>query len=345
MLPLLRKPMDRRAFLRGAGAALSLPLLEAMLPGLARAQGAAPPTRFVAFYVPNGMHMPSWTPAAVGADWAITPILAPVAAFKDRLNVLSGLNNLPAQPDGPGDHAGGTSGFLTAAHAYKTDGANIRLGVSIDQVIAQAVGGRHRFSSLVLGAEGGGNAGGCDSGYSCAYSRNISWVGESQPAAKEINPAALFDRLFGTPEGVDPAAVARQRRGKRSILDYVKADVTRLNTRLGAPDRLKLDQYLTGVREVERQITLAEAQQCDAGARPEPPELYTQRIEQMIDLLVLALQCDQAPVATFMLANAGTNRSFPFLNIAEGHHQLSHHQGNPDNHAKLEQIDIWELTQ
>ncbi len=344
MLPLLKTPISRRAFLRGTGAALSLPFLEAMLPRAARAQGAGGARcNVLAFYVPNGMHMPAWTPAGLGRDWAMSPILTPIAAFRDKINVISGLNNNPARPDGPGDHAGGTSGFLTAAHAFKTDGANIRLGVSIDQAIAQQVGGQSRFSSLVLGAEGGGNAGGCDSGYSCAYSRNISWVGESQPAAKETNPATLFDRLFGTPAGVDPVAAERRRRGRRSILDVVQGDVARLEARLGAADRRKLDQYLTGVREVERQIDLAENQRCDAGVRPERPEIYVQTIEQLIDLTVLALQCNQTQVVTFMLANAGSNRSFPFLDIAEGHHQLSHHQGNPDNHAKLQRINTWEL--
>lgn len=336
--------LTRRSFLRGAGASLALPFLPSMLPKAARAQGQRP-TRFFAFYVPNGIHMAGWTPPSLGAEWEMTPILEPLAPFRDQLLVLSGLRNDPARPDGPGDHAAGTGSFLTAAHCFKTEGANIRNGVSIDQVIANEVGGRHRFSSLVLGAEGGGNAGGCDSGYSCAYSRNISWVDEARPAAKEINPVSLFNRLFGGADAVDPVVLAKKRLYQRSLLDFVAEDARRLDARLGAKDRQKLDQYLTSVRAVEQQIELAEAQQCAHQGEPGRPDDFIERGQALMDLSVLAMQCDLTPVVTFMLANAGSNRAYPFLGIPEGHHQLSHHQGNPDNHAKLQTIDIWEMQQ
>lgn len=337
-------PLSRRTFLRGAGAALALPLLEAMVPGKALAQGMGPRTRFLAWYVPCGIHMPAWTPAEQGANWALTPILQPLGALKDKVTVLTGLRNLPARPDGPGDHAAGTGSFLTAAHCFKTEGANIQNGISVDQAIANQVGGGHRFPSLVLGAEGGGNTGGCDSGYSCAYSRNISWVGEATPAAREVNPGTLFNRLFG---GSDPRLTqeqaARKRLYRKSILDYVRTDAQRLQARLGRSDQAKLDEYLNSVREVERGIELAEAQQCTPGVRPDRAGDQAQRIEQLADLMALAFQCDLSPVITFMFGNAGSNRPYPELGVAEGHHQLSHHQNDPENFRKLQIIGTHEI--
>ncbi len=346
---LFRRPLDRRTFLRGSGLALSLPLLDAMIPSFARAQGgmpARPRSRFIAFYVPCGIHMASWDPATEGPDFEETPILAPVHPWRDQMTLIGGVHNRPARPDGPGDHAAGTGSFLTAAHCFKTDGADIRNGVSIDQLIANRVGQGHRFPSLVLGAEGGGNAGGCDSGYSCAYSRNISWIDENTPAAKETNPRSVFNRLFGTTaDGLPPAVVAKKARYRRSILDYVRSDTQRLQSKLGPTDRLKIDEYLAGLRELERQMDLAEQQACEPGTRPERPDQFRDTIRQMLQLTVTAVECDLTPVVTFMLGNGGSNRPFPWLDIAEGHHQLSHHQGNPENHRKLEAIDIWEMEQ
>lgn len=345
---LLTRPLHRRAFLRGAGVAMGLPLLDAMIPSMARAQDmpAAPRSRFFAFYVPCGIHMASWDPATEGADFDLPPILAPMADYRDRMLILGGLHNRPARPDGPGDHAAGTGSFLTAAHCFKTEGADISNGISLDQLIANRVGQGHRFPSLVLGAEGGGNAGGCDSGYSCAYSRNVSWLDATTPAAKQVNPRAVFNRLFGaTADGLPPELVARKRHYRQSVLDYVLADATRLRSKLGATDKRKVDEYMTGVRELERQIELTEQQACDPGVEPGRADNFAGTITQMIDLAALAFECDLTPVVTFMLGNGGSNRPFPWLGIAEGHHQLSHHQGNPDNHAKLEAIDIWEMEQ
>lgn len=342
--------LSRRSFLRGAGALVALPFLDAMRPSLAFGQGRPanmpPPRRFLAWFVPNGIHMAGWTPAEAGANWTPTPILQPIAAFRDDVLVLTGLDNLPGRPEGPGDHAGGTSAFLTARHVTKTDGADIRNGVSVDQAMAQQLGGETKFPSLVLGLEGGGNVGGCDSGYSCAYSRNISWAGERTPVSKETSPRSVFDRLFG---GVDPRAtreqIERRRRYHRSILDFVKEDATRLTGKLGPTDRAKLDEYFTGVRELERRIATAdEVGSCDAGEAPTGGELPDQ-VRQMNDLMALAFQCDLTRFATFMLGNGGSNRPFPFLNVFDGHHQISHHQNNPANHAQLQVIDTWEVEQ
>ena len=343
----LHAPLSRRTFLRGTGVAMALPLLDAMWPAMSFAQQAPTPNcRFMGFYIPNGIHMPSWWPATQGAGFEITPILEPVAAFRDQLLVLGGINNRPARPDGPGDHAAGTGSFLTAAHCFKTDGANIRNGQSIDQLIAEQVGQNHRFTSIVLGAEGGGNVGGCDSGYSCAYSRNISWLDDNTPAAKETNPRRAFDRMFGAQDTAVSAEVMRKKRlYRQSVLDFVLEDATRLQAKMGPTDRQKMDEYLNGVRELERQIDLTAAQQCDPGERPDRPDEFQDTVAQMLDLTAIAFQCDLTPVATFMLGNGGSNRAFPFLGIAEGHHQISHHQGAAANHQKLETIDIWELGQ
>jgi hypothetical protein len=208
------------------------------------------------------------------------------------------------------------------------------------------VGLGHRFPSLVLGAEGGGNAGGCDSGYSCAYSRNISWIDGTTPAAKETNPRSVFNRLFGSNDSELTADRKRKQKLYRtSILDFVKDDATRLQSKLGAADNLKLDEYLAGVRELERQIGLTEQQRCMPGDRPDRAEDFRGTVTQMLDLITLAFQCDVSPVVTFMLGNGGSNRAFPFLGISGGHHQISHHQDNPVNHQMLETIDIWELEQ
>lgn len=345
------RPLSRRAFLGGAGAAVALPFLDAMRPGLAwgqgRPRGETPPKRFLAWYVPNGIHMAAWTPVGEGREWALSPILEPLAPVREHVLVLSGLANLPSRPDGPGDHAAGTAGFLTARHVHKTEGADIRNGVSVDQVLAEQIGGDTRFPSLVLGLEGGGNVGGCDSGYSCAYSRNISWAGPRTPVAKEINPRAVFDRLF---QGVDPAAtraqIEKRRRYRRSILDFVLDDARRLHGKLGRSDQAKLDEYLTGIRALERQLEAVEdGPRCEPGARPDDGGNLAARVRQMNDLMALAFQCDLTRVATFMLGNGGSNRPYPFLGVNDGHHQISHHQGNPRNLEQLQAIDTWEVEQ
>jgi len=342
----MRAPLSRRALLRGAGVALGLPLLEAMWPRRAFAQSLAP-RRFVACYVPCGIHMAAFTPRAAGRDFDLTPILAPLAQVRGAVNVLTGLANLPARPDGAGDHAAGTGSFLTARHVRKTDGANIQNGISLDQRIAQVVGGATALPSLVLGIEGGGGVGGCDSGYACAYSRNISWLGEATPAGQETSPRAAFDRVFGDLRAEESPELARRRRlYKRSVLDFVMEDARGLQAQLGASDRLKLDEYLTGVRELERRIDQpVDAQACMLPSEPESPRDVRDTVALMTDLIVYALQCDRTRVASFMLGNGGSNRAYPFLGVPEGHHELSHHQDNPENHRKLTLIDTWEVEQ
>ncbi len=345
--------LSRRTLLRGVGTLLALPVLDAMLPSIARAQAAGTaPKRLVAFYAACGIRMSAWTPAATGANYALSPILTPLGAYnglpsvKDDVLVLTGLANRPAQPDGPGDHASGTGAFLTAAHPFKTNASNIKNGISMDQVAANALRQFTRFPSLELGINAGGSSGDCDSGYSCAYANNISWASATQPLAKETNPQAVFDRLFGA---VDPnqtqAAVARRKKYKQSVLDSVKDDAASLKSRLGTTDKRKIDEFSTGLRELEVRVQSEQPTGCQPAARPgAAPDLRT-KTTQMLDLVAFAFQCDLTRVATFMLQNAGSNYVYDFLGITDGHHELSHHGGDAAKLAALQKIGAWEVEQ
>jgi hypothetical protein len=335
--------LSRRTFLRGAGAAIALPFLEAMWPASARAQAGASARRFLAWYVPNGIHMPDWRPSTTGASYTLTPILAPLVNARSELLVLSGLANRAGQDNVPGDHARGTGSFLTAKRVRRTDGSDIENGISLDQRIAQAIGSATSLPSLQLGAEGGGSTGNCDSGYSCAYSRNISWAGPQSPLAKETNPGSAFDRLFQGPDAqLTPAERERRRAQRLSVLDAVTDDAARLRLALGASDRQKLDEYLTGVRALELRVQNLGSSSCQVAAPPDPAD-YPARVRAMADLIVLAFRCDATRVVTFMQANAGSNQTYPQLGVFDGHHQISHHQGNTTNHASLRAINTWEV--
>ncbi len=338
--------LSRRSFVGGAAAVISLPFLEAMMPTKAWAQQEKP-LRMLCYYVPNGMHMPSWTPAQEGANFTLSETLAPLANVRDDILVLSGLENQPARPDGPGDHAAGTGSFITATHVFKTEGADIQNGISVDQVAANVIGPATPFPSLQIGMDGGGSTGNCDSGYSCAYARNISWAGPQTPLPKTVDPAILFDRLFA---GFDPQATveerARRTRLKKSILDYAVEDTTKLQAKLGARDRFKLDEYLTGVRELETRIgDLDPASRCGVPDRPSGSYNVTQKAQIMSDLMVLAFQCDMTRIQSFMLSNAGSGRQYDFLGITQGHHEISHHQSLQANYDMLRVINLWEMQQ
>jgi hypothetical protein len=340
------KRFGRRLFLGGAGAVVALPFLESAMPRLARA-GDMVAKRFLAFYVPNGIHMAAWTPATQGADYELTPILSPLAKVKEKMLVLSGLANKPAQPDGPGDHASGTGAFLTAQHPFKTEGSDIQNGISLDQQAAQTIGPLTRIPSMQLGIDGGDSAGDCDSGYSCAYARNISWASESQPLPKVTNPSVVFDQLFG---GFDPEAtaaeLAKRKKYRSSVIDYITGEAKSLSGKLGTSDRAKLDEYLTGVYELGKKIEkLGTGPMCTA--IPEPPSSlpFSEHITMMSDLMVLAMQCDATRIISFMLSNAGSGRSYEFLGISGAHHEISHHQNAQENFDKLTVIDTWEVSQ
>jgi len=341
-----RMNVSRRAFLGGAGVLLALPALDSLV-GHSAAADEAVAKRILTFYVPCGIHMAKWTPALTGASYKLSPILSSLAKVQKKLLVLTNLDNQPAHPDGPGDHAGGTAGFLTCRHVVKTEGAGIKNGISMDQVAAETLKQSTRIASLQLGMDGGSSVGDCDSGYSCAYARNISWASETQPLPKTVSPQVVFDLLF---DGFDPEATAadkaRRLKYRTSILDYTLADAKRLHPKLGVTDRHKLDEYMTGVSELEKRI-----QKTNVGAActtiPRPPEGldYPEKVKLMLDLMVLAFQCDATRVISFMLGNAGSGRSYEFLGVTGGHHEISHHQGLQENFDKLEKIDTWEVAQ
>ncbi len=335
---------SRRTFLKGVGAAVSLPWLEGFTTSAAAAASAAPPVRMAFLFVPNGVIMPSWTPEGDGAQWQLSPTLSPLAEVKSHINVFSGLaqDNGRAKGDGPGDHARSAASFLTGAHPVKTSGANIRVGMSVDQVAAEKLGSRTRLPSLELGLERGRQAGSCDSGYSCAYSSTISWKTDTTPMAKEIDPRLVYERLFGA--NLEEAKQnARRDLYRKSILDLVAEDAARLKQDLGQTDRRKVDEYFSSVRELE--LRIARSKQDAQRERPqfdlpdEPSRDLREQIRLMYDLMTLAFQTDTTRIITFMLANEGSNRTYPVIGVNDGHHEISHHRDDKDKVGKLQKID------
>lgn len=348
MRPIRQLALDRRTFLRGSACALALPWLDAMQPALRPA--AANPVRCLFVFSPNGMNMAEWRPRGEGAEAALGPTLQPLEPFRGRFTVWSGLaiDGGRDHGDGFGDHARAGGSFLTCAHPRKTGGGDIRAGTSVDQVIAAKAGGATSFPSLELGMEKGAAAGICDSGYSCAYSNNISWRTPTTPVAKETDPRAVFARLFGDPDRArDAAAARRQRAARQSVLDAVAADARSLAGDLGAADRAKLDEYLHAVRELEKRLERIDAE-ADGQAIPLPEHLlagggYAERLATMYELIALAFATDRTRVVTFMLGNAGSNRSHRFLGVPDGHHDLSHHGKKPAKLAAIAKIDRFQL--
>lgn len=344
-----RHGIDRRMVLRGLGAAIALPWLEAFAPSTAHAgpAGDAPPRRLVFLFSPNGMHMPEWTPRDEGEDFTFPSTLAAFTPLKPHVHVLSGLahHKARANGDGPGDHARSSATFLTGAQAKKTSGGDIRVGVSVDQVAASRIGRATRFASLELGTERARQSGSCDSGYSCAYSSSISWRTPHTPMGKEIHPRLVFERLFALGDAdLPPEIRERRRRTRRSVLDHVLEDARALDRRLGAADRRKVDEYLEAVREMERRLDAAEHSE-DGQGLPDldvprrTPRDAREHLRLLFDLLALALQTDATRVATFMLANEGSNKSYPDLGVRDGHHQLSHHGGDEAKIAAIRVIN------
>lgn len=346
---LRRRYLSRRTFLRGTGVTIALPWLDAMHPGLSAPTDG--PIRSVFIYSPNGMKMDDWIPKKTGHDFELPYLLEPLAKRRADLTVFSHIGIDAGQPhgDGAGDHARAVATYLTCMHPRKTGGENIRVGVSIDQVIAQQLGKETTFPSLELGMDGGRRGGICDSGYSCAYSNNVAWRSPSEPVAKESKPRAAFARMFGESKA-DPTATAQARRRMKSVLDAALADAKALRGRLGTTDQQKLDGYLTSVREFELRLDKLDEEDAklklpDKFWHREDDPQFTGRLQIMYDLIVLALQTDQTRVLTFMLGNGGNNRSYRFLDVPEGHHQLSHHRGDPKKLAKIRKINRYHTEQ
>lgn len=346
-------PLSRRTVLRGLGVAVSLPWLEAMGPltswaGDATNPTTAAPNRMAFLYVPNGKNMVDWTPPTEGADFELTPILAPLANVRDYLLVLTGLTADKARPhgDGGGDHARALSAFLTGAQPRKTDGTEIRAGISVDQVAASRLGDKTRLASLEIGCEQGAMAGNCDSGYSCVYSSTMSWKSATQPLPKEVNPKVVFERMFAS---VPDAQRAKRDARRKSVLDFVREDSKDLAGRLGKRDVRKLDEYFTSVRDIELRIERAEklppVKKPDYETPSGIPASFEEHIRLMADLMVLAFQADVTRVSTFVLANEGSNKPYPFINVSEGHHDLSHHGNDEAKKAKIREINTFHVRQ
>ncbi len=346
--------LPRRTFLKGLGTALALPVLESMMPAVSSASGLPAsgglPRRMAFVYVPNGANMPDWTPAKTGKDFDLPRILEPLKEHREDLMVLSGLMQDKGRPngDGAGDHARASASYLTAAQPRKTQGADIKVGVSIDQFTAQRLKNDTRFPSLEIGCDRGQNSGNCDSGYSCAYSFNISWKTESTPLPPETNPRQVFSRLFGNGLGGEvEERSAKQSLYHKSLLDFVMDDARRLQARLGTTDRRKLDEYLTAVRELEQRMDRSERFAAAMPGQQIPHGIPTdneEHIRMMYDLMALAFQTDSTRVSSFVVAHDGSNRPYPNIGVSEGHHDLSHHGGDTEKRNKLAKINRFHAT-
>jgi hypothetical protein len=339
-----RKHLPRRSFLKGIGAVVALPVLDAMTPALARAAQA--PVRLAFTYVPNGIVMGDWTPAAEGAAYEFTRIMKPLEPFRKDMLVLSGLahRNGAALGDGPGDHARAGASYLTGVHPRKTAGADIQNGISVDQIAAQHLGDQTRFGSLELGCDDSRTIGNCDSGYSCAYTNSLAWRGPATPMPPETNPRLVFERLFGDLDtSLSPEVRARRLRYRRSILDLVSERTSSLSNDLGPSDKRKLDEYLTSIREIERRIERAEQDMTNLTPGIDKPTgvpvEYPDYVNLMFDLQLIAFRTDQTRIVTMMMGREGSMRTYPEIGIPDPHHPLTHHRGNPDWIEKVTQVN------
>lgn len=350
--------LSRRRLLRGMGTAIALPFLDAMLPNRLLTAGAAErstaPLRMAFLYVPNGMHMPDWTPTREGANYDLPKTLEAIKAHQKQVNVLTGLtlDGAAAHGDGGGDHARSVAAFLTGAHPRKTEGADIQNGVSVDQVAAEAVGRKTRFSSLEMGLEASAQAGRCDSGYSCVYTSNMSWRSPTSPMAKEIDPVAVFDRMFaGQTVRETHKAKSIRDRYRKSVLDFVLEDAGDLKRVLPESDRRKLDEYLYSVRDVEKRfVGVDKLSMTEEGVPDYPrpagvPRKMEDHAKLMMDIIALAFQTDNTRIISFMFTNAGSNRGYPDLGVSEGHHDCSHHGKSKDKQEKIATINRFHIQQ
>ncbi len=351
---IFKKAIPRRTFLGGLGTTLALPLLDGMLPALATARQtiATRPKRLSVVYAANGMIMDKWTPSATGSEYEPTPILEPLTAFRDQMLVLTGLthNEGRALPnESTGDHARAGATFLTGVHPSKTEGADVRAGVSADQIVAKSFRSHTQLASLELCVDNPVLLGQCEAGYTCAYMNTLCWSTPTTPVPMENRPRVVFERLFGDHDTTDPAVRLRQIQADRSILDSVTEKVTDLLVDLGPTDRAKLTEYLDAVRDVERRIQRAEEQSSlelpTLERPPDVPKRFDEHARLMYDLQVLAYQTDMTRVCTFMTGREFGVRTYVEIGIPDGHHTLTHHQYKQDKIEKVIQINIYQARQ
>jgi uncharacterized protein DUF1552 len=336
--------LPRRTFLRGMGATLALPLLDAMVPAMSAASKPAP--RFAAVYCGNGANMNDWTPASEGTGFAFSPILKPLERFRDRTLVFTGLDNFQAtdQGDSGGQHPRAAPAFMSCVHPKQTEGADVQAGTTIDQLIAQRVGRDSKLASLELAVDRNDVVGACDHGYACAYMNSMSWKTPTMPLPAETNPRFVFERLFGSGDSAE-ARVMRSRED-RSILDGLAEEIAHLRRRLGARDGVKLNEYLDAIREVEQRIAKIESSNSDVEVPARPvgvPETFKEYAELMFDLQTLAFQADITRVCSFMMARENVNRSYGEIGLPEAHHSMSHHGNDPEKMAVFSKLNTYHV--
>jgi len=338
--------LPRRTFLRGMGATLALPFLDAMVPALSARAPATP--RFAAIYVGNGANMFDWTPPSEGVGFELSPTLRPLEPFRNRMLVFSGLDNYPAtdQGDTGGQHPRAAPAFMSSVHPKQTEGADVQAGTTIDQMIAERITRDSKLSSLEVAVDRNDVVGACDHGYACAYMNSLSWKTPTMPLPAETNPRFVFERLFGS-GGTAEERLARVQED-RSILDGLSREISKLNGQLGGHDRAKLGEYLEAIRDVEQRIATAESTNSDFEVPDRPvgvPETFREYAELMFDLQVLAFQTDMTRVITFMMSREVSPRTYPELGIPDPHHGLSHHQNRPAQMEKLGKVNLHHIEQ
>jgi hypothetical protein len=339
--------LPRRTFLRGLGATVALPLLDSMVPAFTAqaATAANAPRRLGYVFIPMGMNPEPWTPKEVGTLSQLSPSLASLTPHLNDVTVVTNLDLENAHTTG--NHASSNAAFLSCLRGKRTEGSDYELGTTVDQIAAQQIGGDTPIPSLELGTDLIVQVGACDNGYACVYQNNLSWSSPTSPLPTEADPRVVFERLFG--DGGSPEQRRAEMQKNASILDWVLDDMSRLQRQLGNTDRVKVDEYVSTVREVERRIQLAEQQ---AGESPLPdltrptsvPEDWEDHVKLMYDLQVLALQADLTRVITFQMAREASTRSYPQIGVPEPHHPISHHVNDPEKLAKLAKINAYHVS-
>ena len=346
-----KKRLARRTFLKGVGVSVALPMLDAMTPAMALAsEKSKSPMRLAFGYVPNGIEMKSWTPAVDGAGFEFPRILKSLEPFREDLLVVTGLAHRTGASKEAGDHARAGGTYLTGVHPKRTTGADIEVGISVDQVAAQALGQKTRLASLELGCEATRMVGSCDAGYSCAYQNSLAWRTPSMPMPPEINPRLVFERLYGSLQtSADPKEQNALNEDRRSVLDYVNERTKKLMATLGPTDKRKIDEYLTAIREIEKRISRVEEENRQLTPEIEKPtgipSNFAEHVRLMHDLLVVAFQSDITRISTILYSREGSNRAYPELGFTDGHHPITHHRYLPDLIEKVTKINVYHVEQ
>src|SRR5438067_10007229 len=339
--------LPRRTFIRGIGATLALPLLDAMVPAMsAQSKAAKPAPRFAAIYVGNGANMYDWTPATDGAGFAFSPILKPLEPFRDRTIVFTGLDNFPAtdQGDSGGQHPRAAPAFMSCVHPKQTEGADVHAGTTIDQLIARQICPDTQLSSLEVAVDRNDVVGACDHGYACAYMNSMSWKTPTMPLPAETNPRFVFERMFGS--GNSPEERRARSEEDRSILDGVTQEISKLRRKLGGPDRAKLGEYFDAVRDVEQRIAKSESYNRNVAIPARPagePETFREYAELMFDLQALAFQADITRVSAFMMARENVSRSYNEIGLAEAQHSMPQHENNPKKLQAYSKVNTYHV--